>query len=76
MQFVEHGRGSTSFQPAIPHQASHDRTVLLLNPRLVVLLIGPRPGQLNRPVFAETDQRVVDECAVVVNIETKHAEWK
>ena len=59
-----------AFQTAIPHQAADDRAVLLLDPRLVVLPIRPRPRQLDVVLLAEADQHLVEKLAAVVSVDS------
>ena len=58
-----------AFQTAISHQAADDRAVLLLDPRLVVLPIRPRPRQLDVVLLAEADQHLVEKLAAVVGVD-------
>ena len=45
------------------------RAVLLLNPGLVVLAVRPGTSELDAPLGAVLDQRLVDEYAVVVRVD-------
>ena len=50
------------------------RTVLLLDPCLVVLAVGPGAGELDSPVGTVLHQGLVDKDAVVVRIDPEDRE--
>ena len=45
------------------------RAVLLLDPGLVVLAVGPRTGELDAPFSAVLGESIVDEYAVIVRVD-------
>ena len=47
-------------------EASDDRLVLLLNPRLVVLAVGPGTGELYATLTAVLGEGCVDDHVVVI----------
>ena len=55
-------------------EAAHYIAVLLLNPCLVIAAIRPGPGELDAPVGAVPDQRLVDERTVVVGVNAANGE--
>ncbi|MFL9912922.1 hypothetical protein PQR75_44330 [Paraburkholderia fungorum] len=63
-------------QLAIAHQPPHDRTVLLLDPGLVVLLVGTRAGQFDTRVLAEVEHGFVHEGGVVIAVEAAQGKWQ
>ena len=54
------------FKPSVSDQPSDDRAVLLFDPGLVVLAVGPRPRELDRMVMTVGDDDLVQEFAAVV----------
>jgi hypothetical protein len=60
--------GSNAFEAAIPEQFSYDSTILLLDPRLVVLSIRSRAGELNPMAQAILDQSLIDKFAAIIHI--------
>ena len=54
------------FKPSVSDQPSDDRAVLLFDPGLIVLAIGPRPRELDRMVVTVRDDDVIQEFAAVV----------
>ena len=65
---------SQTFEPAIADQSAHDRAVLLLDPSLIVLAVGPRPCDLQTVIAAPSDNRFVHEQAVIVKVDAGAAE--
>jgi hypothetical protein len=55
-------------EAAVAHQPAHDRTVLLLDERLVVLLVGTRACHLELLFAAPWNDDVVHERAIVVEV--------
>ena len=51
-------------------------TVLLLDPGLVVLAVGPGPGEFDAPVSAVLHQGIVDEGTIVVRVNAENREWQ
>ena len=50
-------------------EAAYYRTVFLLYPRLVVLAVRTRAGELDASLLAATEQLLVDEHAIVVGVD-------
>src|SRR6185437_16817021 len=59
------GCGQTT-QPSVAGQSTYYCAVLLLDPGLIVFVIGARTGPVNAVVAAIALQGFIDECAVVV----------
>lgn len=57
----------------VAHEPTHHRAVLLLDPRLVVLAVGPGTGELDAAVLAVRGQRLVEKRRVVVGIDARIA---
>ena len=53
-------------------KAPDHRPILLLDPGLVVLAVGPGTGELDAPISAVLGKGVVDEHAVVVGIDAQN----
>ena len=49
-------------------ETTDDRTILLLNPGLIILPVRPGTGELDAPIGAVLGEGVVDEHAVVVGV--------
>jgi hypothetical protein len=70
VQLVE-GRDGARIVDSLPsHQAADMGPVLLLDVGVVVLLVGPAPGELDLVLLAEADDVVVDELAPIVGVQT------
>ena len=63
-----HLRRLDAVKAAVAHQPPHHRTVLLLDERLIVLLVGARPRHLDLLRAAPGHDDVVHERAVVVEV--------
>ena len=55
---------------AIADELPNDRSILLLHPGLIVLAVRPGAGKLQAGSPAVVQNRFVDECTVVIRIET------
>src|SRR3979411_948252 len=64
-----HARCFYALEAAVAHQAAHDRTVLLLDERLVVFLVGTRARHFELLSAAPWDDGVVHERAIVVEVD-------
>jgi hypothetical protein len=58
----------TAISDSVAHQPAHDRTVLLLDERLVVLLVGTRAESPQLLFAAPWNDDVVHERAIVVEV--------
>ena len=63
-----------AFKAPIAQELAHNGAVLLLDPRLIVLAVGPRTGEFDAVTQAIFDQPVVDELAAVVHIQRSQGE--
>ena len=54
-------------------ETAYHGTILLLDPSLVVTAVSPGPGELDTAIDAVLDQRLVDERAVVIRVDTTDA---
>ena len=61
-------------EPSITNQTPHDGTILLLNPRLVVLLVCTRTSLLQPLCSTVVKDVLVHEGAVVVRVHAEHRE--
>src|SRR5262249_32646199 len=57
-------------EPSIADEPPNDGAVLLLDPRLVVLLVGPRARQFNLLSLAMGPKKLIDERAIIVRIDS------
>src|SRR5215216_515825 len=65
-----HARRRDAVEPAISHQSSDDRAVLLLDEGLVVLLVGTRSRHLELLPATPGNDHLVHERTVVVEVDT------
>ena len=54
-------------------ETAYHGTILLLDPGLIVATVCPGPGELDTAIDAVLDQRLVDERAVVIRVDTTDA---
>ena len=66
--------GLQAFEAAIANQPSHDGSILLLDPGLIVLAVSTRPGDLKPLLTAPAHDAFVHEDAVVVEVNATHGE--
>src|ERR1700704_417460 len=64
-----HARCFYALEAAVAHQAAHDRSILLLDERLVVFLVGTRARHFELLSAAPWDDGVVHERAIVVEVD-------
>jgi hypothetical protein len=57
-------------------ESTDDGAVLLLDPCLIVLLVGTRACQLHSVLVAEGEEGVVDDVAAIIHIKATKREWK
>src|SRR5260370_38507232 len=67
---AHYARRFEAVEAAVAHQATHNGTILLLDERLVVLLVGTRACHLELLLAAPWHDDVVHERAVVVEVHT------
>ena len=63
-------------QAAVAHQPPHDGAVLLLDPGLVVLLVGARACLHELTGLAVVEDRLVHEGTIVVRVHAEHGKGK
>ena len=56
----------------VPQETADHRTILLLNPGLVIFPVRPGTGELDAPIGAVQGEGVVDEHTVVVGVDAEH----
>ena len=72
---VRHGLpGNMTRVTIMTDETPYHGTVLLLDPGLVVTAVRPRLGELDTAIDTVLDQRLVDERAVVVRVDTTDRE--
>src|SRR3989449_1016736 len=54
--------------PVVADQAAHGQPVALLDPGLVVLAVGPAPGEAQPPAAAPREDELVEELAAIVTM--------
>lgn len=62
-------RGGNTLEAAVAQELRHDSAVFSLDPRLVILAIGPRAIELDLMAEAVLDQRLVHKLAVVIDVQ-------
>src|ERR1035437_4965664 len=65
-----------TLQAAITNQLANNGSVLLFDPRLIVLSIGAAASENDALLLAIIQQRVVHECAVVVCVQSEQRKGK
>jgi len=65
-----------SFEPVVADEAPHDSPVLLLHPRLIILVVGPRTGELDSSPEAVAQELFIEELRAVIDVESGQPEWK
>src|ERR1700688_2839413 len=65
---AHHARRFEAVEAAVAHQATHNGTILLLDERLIVLLVGTRACHLELLLAAPWHDDVVHEGAIVVEV--------
>src|SRR5271168_1241740 len=68
IEAAHHACRFEAVEAAVAHKTAHDGTVLLLDERLIVLLIGTRAGHLEFLLAAPWYDDIVHERAIVVEI--------
>lgn len=62
-------RGGNTLEAAVAQELAHDSAVLLLNPGLVILAVGPRASEFDPMAEAVMDQKLVHKLAAVINVQ-------
>ena len=60
----------------IPKIPSNDCTVLLLDPSLIILLVGARTREDDFLGFAIRDKRFIDERTAIVSVDPNYRKWE
>ena len=74
VQSGQRGGGLDALEAAVSDHPAHDGAVLLLDPGLVVLAVGPRARERDLGLGAPGRDRLVHEHAVVVGVEAEQRE--
>ena len=69
-------RGGHAAQATVADQSAHNGAVLLLDPGLVVLLVGSCAGAFDLLLLAEVEDCIVHERAVIVRVQALEREWQ
>src|SRR6185295_17865148 len=68
--------GSHAFKSAVADQPPDHRSVLLLDPCLVVLVVRTRPRELYALSGAIVNQGIIQELRSVVDVQTAQQKWQ
>ena len=63
-------------EPFVAHHAANHRPVLLLDPRLIIRVMRPRPRKGDGLFLAVSRQRIVDECPIIVGVDPQRDHGK